>query len=181
MSEDTKQPEVSVADSQGASTGADVKLSDTESSLTYENKKYRQRAQEAEAKIAELEKKFTSIEEARLKEKEDFKTLYEKASSENESLASTAKKWQAYEESRRATLLESVPEEEKERLSKLDLDTLEYVTNKINTTKSNAPEVAGNPRTKTKDLKVNWNNPEDMKANWGQLIKNSVKKPGASS
>jgi hypothetical protein len=181
MSEDTQKPEVSVADSQETSTGADVKLSDTESSLTYENKKYRQRAQEAEAKIAELEKKFTSIEEARLKEKEDFKTLYEKASSENESLASTAKKWEEYESNRRKSLLELAPEEERERLEKLDLDTLEYITNKINTTKSNAPEVAGNPRTKTKDLKVDWNNAEDMKANWGQLIKNSAKKPGASS
>ena len=105
----------------------------------------------------------------------------EKASSKVESLSANAEKWAKYEEARRNSLLENHPEEDQEKLKGLPLETLEYVTNKINTTKSNAPEVAGNPRTKTKDLKVDWNNPEDMKANWGQLIKNSVKKPGASS
>ena len=69
----------------------------------------------------------------KLKEKEDFRALYEKVSSENESLSANAQKWNKYEENRRNTLLESAPEEERERLAGLDLDTLEYVTNKINT------------------------------------------------
>ncbi len=171
MSEDTQKPEVPVAASEESSTGVS-KDQPTMEHLLHENKKYRTRAQESEAKIAELEKKFTSIEESRLKEKEDFKTLYEKASSENESLSATAKKWESYESNRRESLLGSVPEDERERLAKLDLDTLEFVTEKINT-KSNAPEVAGNPRGEVKPLKVDWNSPNDMKANWDTYIQNT--------
>ena len=46
-----------------------------------ESKKYRKRAQDAETRLAELEKKFAQQEESKLKEKEDFKALYEKVSS----------------------------------------------------------------------------------------------------
>ena len=42
--------------------------------LIAESKKYRTRAQDAEARIAEMEKKFAKAEESKLKEKEDFKT-----------------------------------------------------------------------------------------------------------
>ena len=114
--------------------------------LIAESKKYRSRAQDAEARIAEMEKKMAKAEESKLKEKEDFKALYEKVSSENETLSSVADKWTKYEETRRASLLEKHPEEERESQQGLPLDTLEFVTNKINGVKANAPEVAG--RTK---------------------------------
>ena len=113
-----------------------------------ESKKYRKRAQDAEARIAKMEKSMAKAEETKLKEKEDFKSLYEKVSSENESLSSVAEKWTKYEETRRASLLESHPEEDRESLANLPLDTLEFVTNKINNVqnKQNAKEVVG--RTK---------------------------------
>lgn len=112
-------------------------------SLIAESKKYRKRAQDAEARLSEYQEKFKKQEEDKLKEKEDFKTLYEKASSEIESLSLNADKWTKYEENKRASLLESHPEEDRESLSRLDLETLEYVTNKINNKPSNAPEVVG--------------------------------------
>ena len=114
--------------------------------LIAESKKYRTRAQDAEARIAKLEKGMAKAEEAKLKEKEDFKTLYEKVSSENESLSNKAAEFDKYQETRRASLLERHPEEDRESLVNLPLDTLEFVTNKINGAKANAPEVAG--RTK---------------------------------
>ena len=116
--------------------------------LIAESKKYRSRAQDAEARIAKMEKTLAKAEETKLKEKEDFKTLYEKVSSENESLSSVADKWTKYEETKRASLLETHPEEERESLANLPLDTLEFVTNKINNVqnKQNAKEVVG--RTK---------------------------------
>lgn len=128
--------------SEEVSTGTEVKSPDTESPLAYENKKYRKRAQEAEERLAQLEKKLASAEEAKLKEKEDFRALYEKVSSENKSLSETAQKWTKYEENRRNSLLESVPEDDRDKMSTLDLDTLEYVTGKLNN-KPNAPEVVG--------------------------------------
>ena len=121
--------------------------------LIAESKKYRSRAQDAEARIMEMEKKFKKAEESKLKEKEDFKTLYEKVSSENEANASKVEKWTKYEETRRASLLEQHPEEDRESLVNLPLDTLEFVTNKIKNSKPNAPEVIG----RSKDILPNKN------------------------
>lgn len=119
--------------------------------LIAESKKYRARAQDAEARISEMEKKMAEAEEAKLKEKEDFKTLYNEASSKIESLSSNAEKWSKYEEARRTSLLEKHPENEREQLSRLDLETLEFVTSKITNTKPNAPEVIG----RSKDIVMN--------------------------
>ena len=145
------------------------------SALIAESKKYRKRSQEAEARLSELEKKLESAEEAKLKEKEDFKALYEKVSSDNESLSQNADKWNKYEENRRNTLLESVPEEERERLKDLDLDTLEYVTGKINSSKPNAPEVVGNARGH-KEMPKDWTklSADELKDNWDDIV-NSAK------
>jgi len=172
MSDNT---ETNATVSEEVSTGTEVDSPDTESPLAYENKKYRKRAQDAEARLAELEKKLTRAEEAKLKEKEDFKALYEKVSSENESLSNTAQKWNKYEENRRNTLLESAPEEERERLAGLDLDTLEYLTSKINNIKSNAPEVAGNPRQKVLKEKIDYSDKKALRENWKDIIKSYSK------
>ena len=118
-----------------------------------ESKKYRKRAQDAEARLADYEKKLARAEEDKLKEKEEFKTLYEKASSDNEKLSANAEKWSKYEENKRAKLLEMHPESDRENLSTLDLNTLEYVTSKINQTKPNAPEVVGKARNSEPEVK----------------------------
>ena len=152
-------------------------------SLVAESKKYRKRAQDAEAReiekdarIAELEKKFAKAEETKLKEKEDFKALYEKVSSENKGLLETASKWNKYEETKRNSLLEKHPEEERENLAKLDLETLEFVTNKINGAKANAPQVAGNARQEIPSEPVDWANKESLKKNWATIVANAQKK-----
>ena len=141
-----------------------------------ESKKYRKRAQDAEARIAEFEKKFTDQEEAKLKEKEDFKALYEKSSSQIESLTANSEKWAKYEEGKRASLLDVHPEEDRENLSKLDLDTLEYVTNKINKTKANVPEVVGKARGTVVDKPIDWSNKNWLKENWSQVTESYKQK-----
>ena len=147
-----------------------------------ESKKYRKRAQDAESRLAELEKSFAKAEESKLKEKEEFKTLYEQASSKVESLTTNAEKWTKYEETKRATLLENHPEDERESLSKLDLETLEYVTNKINTTKANAPEVAGNPRQDYKKPPQDWTklSQAELRENWDDIVKDTVERSKAN-
>ena len=135
-----------------------------------ESKKYRKRAQDAESKLAKYEKANAKAEEERLKEKEEFKTLYEKASSKIDGLTANADKWSKYEDAKRVSLLENHPEDERESLSKLDLETLEYVTNKINNTKTNAPEVVGNARKSAPEKPVDWNNKESLKENWGNIV-----------
>ena len=146
-----------------------------------ESKKYRKRAQDAETRLAKLEKSLAKAEESKLKEKEEFKTLYEKASSQVESLTANSEKWTKYEETRRGKLLESHPEEDRESLSKLDLDTLEYVTNKINTTKANAPEVAGNPRKEYKTPPKDWTklSAQERRENWDDIVKDAISRSKA--
>ena len=142
-----------------------------------ESKKYRKRAQDAETRLEELEKKFTTAEEDKLKKKEEFKTLYEQASSKVESLTSNAEKWSKYEEAKRAVLLENHPEEERESLSKLDLETLEYVTSKINNIKPNAPEVVGTAKRNAPEKPVDWSDKGSLKQNWGNIIDQYKQKP----
>ena len=142
-----------------------------------ESKKYRKRAQDAEAKLAKYEKAKAKAEEERLKEKEDFKALYEKVSSKVEGLTANAEKWGKYEEAKRASLLESHPEEDRESLSKLDLETLEYVTSKINNIKPNAPEVVGTAKSKTPEKPVDWGNKDSLKQNWGNIIEQYKQNP----
>ena len=147
-----------------------------------ESKKYRKRAQDAETRLAELEKTLAKAEESKLKEKEDFKALYEQVSSKVEGLTSNAEKWGKYEETRRASLLEKHSEDDRDRLSSLDLDTLEYVTNKINTTKANAPEVAGNPRKDYKTPPKDWTklSPQERRENWGDIVKDAISRSKAN-
>jgi len=156
MSEDKTQ---AVTETVSESPATETTQDSSNEQYIAESKKYRKRAQDAESRIIELEKKFTQQEEAKLKEKEDFKTLYEKASSKIDGLTSNASKWAKYEESRRTNLLESHPEEDRESLSKLDLETLEYVTGKINNSKPNAPEVIG--RSKNPVIDKDWKDMTD--------------------
>ena len=147
-----------------------------------ESKKYRKRAQDAEARLAEYESKLAKAEESKLKEKEEFKTLYEQASSKVESLASDAEKWTKYEKAKRASLLESHPEDERESLSKLDLDTLKYVTDKINNTKANAPEVAGHSRKDYKTPPKDWTklSQSELRENWDDIVKDAIARSKAN-
>ena len=173
MSEDkTPAVEETVSESPATETTQD---SSNEQYIA-ESKKYRKRAQDAETRLAKLEKSLAKAEESKLKEKEEFKTLYEQASSKVESLTANADKWTKYEETKRASLLENHPEDERESLSKLDLETLEYVTNKINTTKANAPEVAGNPRQDYKKPPQDWTklSPKERRDNWDNIVKDTI-------
>ena len=147
-----------------------------EGALIAESKKYRKRSQDAEARLAKLESQLAKAEKAKLKEKEDFKTLYEQNEAKIESLTENADKWSKYQEAKTSALLEGVPEDEREALSKLDFETLEYVTSKINNAKANAPEVVGGTRQPEKPL-GDWTkmSMQDRKDNWNTIIANAKK------
>ena len=179
MSEDKTQ---AVEDTVSEAPAKETSQDSSNDQYIAESKKYRKRAQDAETRLAKLEKSLAKAEESKLKEKEEFKTLYEKASSQVESLTANAEKWTKYEEIRRGKLLENHPEDERESLSKLDLDTLEYVTNKINTTKANAPEVAGNPRKEYKTPPKDWTklSQSELRENWDDIVKDALDRSKAN-
>ena len=168
MSEETKVATETVSEETTKETTND---STDNSALIAESKKYRKRSQEAEARLAELESKLAKAEDAKLKEKEDFKALYEKVSSENESLTANSEKWSKYEEAKRASLIELHPEDDREALANLPLDTLEYVTNRINNAKPNAREVSGQARVNQPTKPYSQLTDEEKKANWTSIVK----------
>ena len=178
MSEETK------VTTETASEGTTTETTQDSSNdgLVAESKKYRKRAQEAEARLSALEKKMDLAKNAELKKKEEWKTLYEEQQQKVESLSANADKWNSYEENRKSNLLEKHPEDEREKLSTLDLDTLEYLTEKINTAKANAPEVAGNPRKEYKTPPKDWTklSQQELRENWDDIVKDAIERSKAN-
>lgn len=173
MSEE--QPVATETVSEETTQEASTTLTD-EGALIAESKKYRKRSQDAEARLAKLESQLANAEKAKLKEKEDFKTLYEQNEAKIESLTASADKWAKYQEAKTSALLEGVPEDEREALSKLDFETLEYVTNKINNAKANAPEVVGGTRQPDKPV-GDWTKMDERerRANWANIVASAKK------
>ena len=143
---DTQKTEVPIADS----------------SVIAESKKYRKRSQAAESRVAELEAQINSFETNKLKEKEEFKTLYEKVSVENESNKALADKWTSYEATKREQLLQQVPDDEKVDGESSPLNLLEKYVSKANTTQPQNPDHivskarSVNPEFGGYDSKMEW-------------------------
>ncbi len=155
MSEEAKVSNETVVDS----GTEDVTQEVAQNEYIAESKKYRKRAQEAESELAKVKKTIAAQEEEKLKQKEDFKTLYEKVASENANLSQDAERWKSYESNKRTALLDRHPEDERESLSRLDLETLEYVTNKIS--KPTNPEVVGRAKVSAQASNKAWKDMND--------------------
>jgi hypothetical protein len=124
-----------------------------------ESKKYRQRAQTAEAELNELKENLKLQEQKQLEEKEEFKSLYENMKAENEQLKPVVEQFQIQEQQRREHLLSQLSEEDQQIYEDLPTVKLEKHIERLSTKKvqvSDAKEVttsgkfAGN--TKWADL-----------------------------
>lgn len=114
--------------------------------LVAESKKYRKRAQDAEAKLKEAMAVIEKNKEAKMIEEGKKDELIAKYKSDIESLTVDANEWNEYKSKQKAKYLEMHPEADREELSKLDFTTLKYMTDRINSAKPNVPEVAGKSR-----------------------------------
>ena len=90
--------------------------------LIAESKKYRTRAQSAEAELNELKESLKLQEQQRLEEKEEFKSLYENVKAENEKLKPVVEQFEIQEKQRREHLLSQLSDDEQEIYQ--DLSTL---------------------------------------------------------
>ena len=97
------------------------------------SKKYRKRAQDADNKLAKLNKQLESQENAKLKEKEEFKTLAEKYEAQVNELSPFKEKYEGLVEQRRNVLLERLPEDKRETFKNKDLDVLEFMVSELKT------------------------------------------------
>ena len=113
-------------------------------------KKLRKRAQDAEETVQKNAKAQETLKVKQMQEKEQYKELYEQ-------VAPFKDKWESYESSRRETLLSKLPEEDREKMSAKDIDTLEYIVSiKEESKPVNPQHQASAPR------KVNLDKPYDQ-------------------
>lgn len=96
-----------------------------------ESKKYRKRAQDAETKLADLQKKLESQENAKLKQKEEYKTLAEKYEAQVNELNPYKEKYEGLVNQRRDVLLGRLPEDKRETFKNKDLDVLEFMVSEL--------------------------------------------------
>ena len=110
-----------------------------------ESKKYRKRAQDAETRLANLEKQLETQQNQKLKEKEEYKTLAEKYESQVNDLNPYKEKYEGLVEKRRNVLLERLPEDKRETFKNKDLDVLEFMVSelKIKTQEPSARNLVG--------------------------------------
>ena len=109
-----------------------------------------------------------------------YKELLEKADSEINELKTYKEKFDQYENNRRESLLSNVPEDEREKLSSLDLDTLEYVVTKVQKTTepANPSHIPGaNRNLDKKQLPKDWTSMDDRerRTNWSDIVKSFAK------
>ena len=142
-----------------------------------ESKKYRKRAQEAESQLAQLNKKLESQENAKLKEKEEFKTLAEKFEAEVGNLSPYKDKYEALVEQRKTSLLEKLPEDKREQFINKDLDVLEFMVSELSSKTSVEPQARGTVKTNNKKVQ-NWTklDSKEKAKNWADIIKSYTKK-----
>ena len=98
-----------------------------------ESKKYRKRAQDAETRLANLEKQLETQQNQKLKEKEEYKTLAEKYEAQVNDLNPYKDKYEGLVEQRRNVLLERLPEDKRETFKNKDLDVLEFMVSELKT------------------------------------------------
>lgn len=93
--------------------------------LIAESKKYRTRAQAAEAELNELKENLKLQEQKQLEEKEEFKSLYEKMKEENSQLKPVVEQFQIQEKQRREHLLSQLSDDDQEIYADLPTIKLE--------------------------------------------------------
>ena len=113
-----------------------------------ESKKYRKRAQDAESQLANLKKQLESQENAKLKQKEEYKTLAEKYEAQVNELNPFKEKYETLVDQRKSKLLERLPEDKRETFKNKDLDVLEFMVSEL---KTKAPEPSARNLVGTKN------------------------------
>jgi len=136
----------------------------------YRFKELNEKNKALESKVKAMETDAKTKVESEAVEREEFKELYEAAKVERDKYASDAEKYYSIEESRKSRLLESFPENLREKMSKLDSETLEQMktefTNKIPQVDNSGGGVSGGKVLEWKNLTAT-----DRKKNFADIMR----------
>ena len=127
-------------------------------------KKLRKRAQDAETTNQENTKTQETLKIKQMKEQEKYKELYE-------STAPFKEKWESYESKRRESLLSKLPEEDREKMSSKDIDTLEYIVSIKEESKPVNPAHTPN-QSRNMNIDEDWTKLDEKgrRENWGNIM-----------
>ena len=120
--------------------------------LIAESKKYRQRSQDADAQLAKLQAKLEQQDNAKLKEKEEFKALAEKFEAQVNDLSPYKEKYDTLLENRKSQLLSKIPEDQRDTFKDKDVDVLEFMVENISKPTNNEPSARGSIQPKIMDF-----------------------------
>ena len=143
--------------------------------LIAESKKYRLRSQDAEAKLAELQTKLEQQDNAKLKEKEEFKTLAEKFEIQVNELTPFKEKYETILANRKEQLLSQIPEDQRDKFKDKDIDVLEFMTSELQTANSE-PSARGAIKSTKKIGDWTEMSPSDLRENWDDIVQNAIQK-----
>jgi len=127
----TEESQASTAEEQQPAVSSDEQPD--VGSIIAESKKYRQRAQAAEERLAAIEKAQREAEEAKLAEQGEFKELLAKREAELEALSAKASEWDNYQATRKDAILSGWTDDQKETFGDLSLDKLEALDKQFKT------------------------------------------------
>ena len=143
-------------------------------------KKLRKRSQDTESKLTNFETKQTEIEEAKLKEEGEFKTLLDKRDSEIKDLKSKATAYDELLESEKNAILDRMTEEDKEQFGDLPLKQLKAIDKKFNDSVSQNQQsniLSNAVSNNAKDLPKDWTTMDerDRRKYWDDIVASARK------
>jgi|TARA_Y100000296_G_scaffold78573_1_gene101507 small-conductance mechanosensitive channel len=143
-----------------------------------ESKKYRNRAQEAETKLAEYQSKVSKQEDERLAKQNEWKEIAEKRQAHIDSMETDYNRLKGAEEAYREELLNSLSDEDKESFGDLSVEQLRTLTDKLNKEINSVAPTSGAPARSTNPTNKNWvdMSAEERRDNWGDILQGYAKR-----
>ena len=144
------------------------------------SQKLRKRSQDTESKLTNFETKQTEIEEAKLKEEGEFKTLLDKRDSEIKDLKLKATAYDDLLESEKTAILDKMTEEDKEQFGDLPLKQLKAIDKKFNDSVSQNQQsniLSNAVSNNAKDLPKDWTTMDerDRRKYWDDIVASARK------
>ena len=143
-----------------------------------ESKKYRNRAQEAETKLAKLKSNISKQEDKRLAENNEWKEIAEKRQNHIDSIETDYTRLKDAEEAYREELLSTLSDEDKESFGNLSVPQLRTLNDKLNQKINNVVPTSGAPARSSNPTNKSWvdMSADERRANWGDIVQSYVKK-----
>ena len=151
MSEETKVATETVSEGTTPEISIDALQGKLKAEAAY-SQTQRQKKQEAEAQLAKLQAKLDQQENAKLKEKAEFKALAEKFELQVNELSPFKEKYEALLNNRKEQLLERIPEDQRDTFKDKDVDVLEFMVENISKPTNNEPSARGSIQPKIMDF-----------------------------